>query len=65
MSGQPAINMAKRLYRDEHGLEYPISGWVDSMGCDCEPEHAVAAWAGHEGRWIALELSGLADWDRP
>ena len=56
MSNEPALNTEARLYRDEHGLEYPVTHWFDGNGADCDPDEAVTAVAGCEGRWFSLTL---------
>jgi hypothetical protein len=52
-----AVNLGQRLFVDCDGLSYPVVSLFDSDGLDCEPWDAVAAVAGTEGRWFALDLS--------
>lgn len=52
-----AINLAQRLFIDTEGDTWPVVAMFDQNGDDCEPCDAVAAVAGTEGRWYALDLS--------
>ena len=51
------LNLAQRLFVDEHGDTYPITNLFNFEGDECGPEDAVAAVAGTEGRWFSLVLS--------
>jgi len=52
-----AINVERRLFCDQAGDVFPIISWFDGDGDECDPEEAVAAVAGTEGRWYCLDLS--------
>lgn len=52
-----AVNIEQRLFCDSDGFVHPITNWLDADGDECEPEDAVAAVAGTEGRWFAFALS--------
>jgi hypothetical protein len=52
-----AINIGRRQYLADDGEIYPIVAWFDGDGDDCEPEDAVSAVAGIEGRWWPLRIS--------
>lgn len=52
-----ALNLGQWLFVDGDGLPYPIVSMFDVDGLDCGPCDAVAAVAGVEGRWFALDLS--------
>ena len=51
------LNIGRRLFRDDNGLEYPVVAWFNGDAQDCDPEDAVACTAGHEGRWFALRIA--------
>lgn len=52
-----AVTIARGLFCDSQGDIFPITMWLDEDGDECAPESAVAAVAGTEGRWYALNLS--------
>lgn len=51
-----AINIGRGQYLADDGEIYPIVSWFDVDGDDCDPADAVAAVAGTEGRWWAVDL---------
>lgn len=51
-----AINLARRLYIEGDQV-FPITHFFDADGDECNPEDAVFAVAGIEGRWYALDLT--------
>ena len=52
-----AINLGQMLFLDSDGFTHPIVELFDSNGVSCEREEAVAAVAGTEGRWFAIDLT--------
>lgn len=54
-----AINFERELYRDADGFEHPITHWFGEFGEDCDPEDALTAVAGTEGRWFALDVTAF------
>lgn len=52
----PAVNRTDGFYQDADGFVHPITEWYDLNALECAPDDAVAAVAGSEGRWFALDL---------
>ena len=52
-----AINLGRREFIDDDGNLYPVVTMFDGDGDECGLDDAVAAVAGNEGRWFALDLS--------
>lgn len=56
-----AINIGRALFVATDGETYPITNWFDADGDECAPEDAIAAVAGVEGRWFALDLRDFVE----
>lgn len=52
-----AVNLNLRTFIDSSGEQYPIVAMFDAEGDECEPDDAVSAVAGVEGRWFVIDLS--------
>lgn len=51
-----ALNLGRRLFIDSNGDTFPIVATFDEDGEECELGAAVAAVAGTEGKWFAIDL---------
>lgn len=54
------IDLALRLYL-RNGESYPIVALFDLNGDDCDADDAIAAVAGRDMDWFAIDLEGFEE----